>query len=99
MAEISKKDLKKKVDELDISEDNKIELFEDIDDSIKEDTEEKVLKSEYDAVVLERDNIKKELEDVKRKYKERFLSGEEVKALNTEDEEIKEEKYIDVKEI
>ena len=99
MAEISKKDLKKKVDELDISEDNKIELFEDIDDSIKEDTEEKVLKSEYDAVVLERDNIKKELEDVKHKYKERFLSGEEVKALNTEDEEIKEEKYIDVKEI
>lgn len=99
MAEISKKDLKKKVDELDISEDNKIELFEDIDDSIKEDTEEKVLKSEYDAVILERDNIKKELEDVKRKYKERFLSGEEVKALNTEDEEIKEEKYIDVKEI
>ena len=41
MAEISKKDLKKKVDELDISEDNKIELFEDIDDSMKEqDTEE-----------------------------------------------------------
>ena len=99
MAEISKKDLKEKVDKLDISEDNKIELFEDIDDSIKEDTEEKVLKSEYDAVVLERDNIKKELEDVKRKYKERFLSGEEVKALNTEDEDLKEEKIIDVKEI
>ena len=35
MAEISKKDLKEKVDKLDISEDNKIELFEDIDDSIK----------------------------------------------------------------
>ena len=99
MAEISKKDLKEKVDKLDISEDNKIELFEDIDDSIKEETEEKVLKSEYDAIVLERDNIKKELEDVKRKYKERFLSGEEVKALNTEDEELKEEKIIDVKEI
>ena len=99
MAEISKKDLKEKVDKLDISEDNKIELFEDIDDSIKEETEEKVLKSEYDAVVLERDNIKKELEDVKRKYKERFLSGEEVKALNTEDEDLKEEKIIDVKEI
>ena len=92
MAEISKKDLKKKVDELDISEDNKIELFEDIDDSMKEqDTEEKVLKSEYDAVV-------KELEDVKHKYKERFLSGDSL-PVEKEDEEIKEEKYIDVKEI
>ena len=92
MAEISKKDLKKKVDELDISEDNKIELFEAIDDSMKEqDTEEKVLKSEYDAVV-------KELEDIKRKYKERFLSGDSL-PVEKEDEEIKEEKYIDVKEI
>lgn len=92
MAEISKKDLKKKVDKLDISEDNKIELFEDIDDSMKEqDTEEKVLKSEYDAVV-------KELEDIKRKYKERFLSGDSL-PVEKEDEEIKEEKYIDVKEI
>jgi hypothetical protein len=93
MAEISKKDLKKKVDELDISEDNKIELLEDIEDSVKnEDTEEKVLKSEYDAVV-------KELEDVKRKYKERFLSGDSVIPVEKEDEELKEEKYIDVKEI
>ena len=93
MAEISKKDLKKKVDKLDISEDNKIELFEDIDDSMKEqDTEEKVLKSEYDAVV-------KELEDIKRKYKERFLSGDSVITVEKEDEELKEEKYIDVKEI
>ena len=92
MAEISKKDLKKKVDKLDISEDNKIELFEDIDDSMKEqDTEEKVLKSEYDAVV-------KELEDIKRKYKERFLSGDSL-PVEKEDEELKEEKYIDVKEI
>ena len=92
MAEISKKDLKKKVDELEISEDSKIELLEDIEDSVKQDdTEEKVLKSEYDAVV-------KELEDIKRKYKERFLSGDSI-PVEKEDEEIKEEKYIDVKEI
>ena len=92
MAEISKKDLKKKVDELEISEDSKIELLEDIEDSVKQDdTEEKVLKSEYDAVV-------KELEDIKRKYKERFLSGDSIPEIK-EDEEIKEEKYIDVKEI
>ena len=99
MAKTTKSDLKKKVDELSISDDEKINLLEDIEDSVSEDPEEKVLKSEYDALLLERDNIKKELEDVKRKYKERFLSGEEVKALNTEDEELKEEKIIDVKEI
>lgn len=99
MSKTTKSDLKKKVDELSISDDEKINLLEDIEDSVSEDSEEKVLKSEYDALLLERDNIKKELEDVKRKYKERFLSGEEVKALNTEDEELKEEKIIDVKEI
>lgn len=93
---LSKEELKAKINEKISDEDLKIELLEDIEDSIEvsEDTE-KVDKTAYDEVVAERDEIKK-------KYVERFLSGsdevEEPKEDETE-EEIEEEEVIDVKEI
>ena len=91
---LSKEDLKKKIDEKIPDDDIKIELLEDIEDSIdiSEDETEKVEKTAYDEVVAERDEIK-------RKYKERFLKGEEVKEEKEDDEELKEEEVIDVKEI
>lgn len=95
---LSKEELKKKIDEKIEDEDLKIELLEDIEDSvdISEDETEKVEKTAYDEVVAERDEIK-------RKYKERFLSGEEVKENTEESEESEEseetEEVIDVKEI
>lgn len=93
---LSKEELKKKIDEKIEDEDLKIELLEDIEDSVdvtKEDDTEKVEKTAYDEVVAERDEIK-------RKYKERFLKGEEVKEDEKEDDEdLKEEEIIDVKEI
>lgn len=93
---LSKEELKKKIDEKIENEDLKIELLEDIEDSVdvtKEDDTEKVEKTAYDEVVAERDEIK-------RKYKERFLNGEEVKEDEKEDDEdLKEEEIIDVKEI
>lgn len=93
---LSKEDLKKKIDEKISDEDLKIELLEDIEDSIdvSENETEKVDKTAYDEVVAERDEIK-------RKYKERFLKGEEVKEDENkeDDEELKEEEVIDVKEI
>lgn len=93
---LSKEELKKKIDEKIEDEDLKIELLEDIEDSVdvmKEDETEKVEKTAYDEVVAERDEIK-------RKYKERFLNGEEVKEDEKEDDEdLKEEEIIDVKEI
>lgn len=91
---LSKEDLKKKIDEKISDEDLKIELLEDIEDSIdvSENETEKVDKTAYDEVVAERDEIK-------RKYKERFLKGEEVKEDTEDDEELKEEEVIDVKEI
>lgn len=93
---LSKEELKKKIDEKIENEDLKIELLEDIEDSVdvmKEDETEKVEKTAYDEVVAERDEIK-------RKYKERFLNGEEVKEDEKEDDEdLKEEEIIDVKEI
>lgn len=92
---LSKEELKKKIDEKIPDEDLKIELLEDIEDSvdvIEENETEKVEKTAYDEVVAERDEIK-------RKYKERFLKGEEVKEDKEDDEELKEEEVIDVKEI
>lgn len=95
---LSKEELKKKIDEKIEDEDLKIELLEDIEDSvdIAEDETEKVEKTAYDEVVAERDEIK-------RKYKERFLSAEEVKEDTEDSEETEEteetEEVIDVKEI
>ena len=95
---LSKEELKKKIDEKISDDDLKIELLEDIEDSfeVKEDESEKVEKTAYDEVVAERDEIK-------RKYKERFLNGseekEETKEEEKEDEGLKEEEVIDVKEI
>ena len=89
---LSKEELKKKIDEKIEDEDLKIELLEDIEDSvdIAEDETEKVEKTAYDEVVAERDEIK-------RKYKERFLKVDETK--EDEDEELTEEEIVDVKEI
>ena len=90
---LSKEDLKKKIDEKIEDEDLKIELLEDIEDSVDmaEDETEKVEKTAYDEVVAERDEIK-------RKYKERFLKVDETKE-DEEDEELTEEEIVDVKEI
>lgn len=91
---LNKEELKKKIDKKISDDDLKIELLEDIEDSIdvSENETEKVEKTAYDEVVAERDEIK-------RKYKERFLKGEEVKEDTEDDEELKEEEVIDVKEI
>lgn len=92
---LSKEELKKKIDEKIVDDDLKIELLEDIEDSIDvSDDTEKVDKTAYDEVVTERDEIKK-------KYKERFLKGndDEEKDEKEDDEELKEEEVIDVKEI
>ena len=92
---LSKEELKKKIDEKISDEDLKIELLDDIEDSIDIwDDSEKVEKTAYDEVVAERDEIK-------RKYKERFLKGDDVEDEDAkeDDEELKEEEVIDVKEI
>jgi len=96
---LSKEELKAKIDEVVTDEDVKISLLEDVEDSfevveeVKEDETEKVSKEDYEKVVAERDEIKK-------KYKERFLSGsEETKEDEKEDETLSESKEIDVKEI
>lgn len=91
---LSKDELKKKIDEVIQDDETKISLLEDIEDSMEvSDESEKVEKTAYDEVVTK-------YEELKEKYKERFLKGEEVEKTEDEETEDEEEKeVIDVKEI
>lgn len=92
---LSKDELKAKIDEKITDEDLKIELLEDVEDSIDivEDEVEKVLKEDYDKIL-------NELADLKEKYKARFLSKDDIVEEKVEDVlEEKDEEIIDVKEI
>jgi len=95
---LSKEELSAKINDLEIDEEIKVALMEDIADSIGESTETS------DGGELEELKIK--YEALRDKYKERFLKGndeteEEVKEEEKTDdeEELKEEEVIDVKEI
>lgn len=101
MAKLSKEEFLKKIDEYDFADDIKISLMEDISDSLEDSS------SELDTLKAEIERLTAELEDFKKKYKERFLSAEEV-AEELKDEvnesEVYEEKapeddVIDVKDI
>lgn len=91
---LSKEELSAKINELEIDEEIKVSLMEDIADSIE--GTETTDNGEYEE-------LKIKYESLREKYKERFLKGEEVeeekKDDETEDDELKEEEVIDVKEI
>lgn len=91
---LSKDELKAKIDEKIEDEDLKIELLEDVEDSINvvEDEVEKVLKEDYDKIL-------NELADLKEKYKARFLSKEEIVEEKENEDGLEEKEEIDVKEI
>lgn len=87
---ISKEELKQKIDELVTDDDAKITLLEDIEDSVdvineEEKTDDMVSKADYDELL-------EKFEELKAKYKERFLKVEDII------EEIEEEKEEDIVE-
>lgn len=95
---LSKEELSAKINDLEIDEEIKVALMEDIADSIEGNAEA------TDGGELEELKIK--YEALRDKYKERFLKGndeteeeKEEEKEETEDEELKEEEVIDVKEI
>lgn len=93
---LSKEELSAKINELDIDEEIKVSLMEDIADSIEGGVETK------DNGELEELKIK--YESLREKYKERFLKGndeteEKEDEEKEDDDELKEEEVIDVKEI
>ena len=92
---LSKEELKKKITEVVADEDTQIALLEDIEDSfVESENGDKVEKSAYDELEIK-------YNDLKSKYKERFLKGDDVEDEDAkeDDEELKEEEVIDVKEI
>lgn len=94
MAKMSKDELISKINGLEIDDNVKIELMEDVTDSME-------VAPEVDNTELE--EIKTKYEELKTKYKERFLKGDETKDEEKEekkdDEELEEKEIIDVKEI
>lgn len=83
---ISKEELISKINELELEDGKKIEIMEDITDSMVE------------PDTSELDSLKESYNDLQNKYKERFLEGDK-KTEEKNIEELEEKKYIDVKEI
>lgn len=101
MAKLSREELLNKIDSLSITDDEKISLMEDISDSFVADTTD-----ELNSVKADLEKALSDVEDLKAKYKARFLSGEvmvEDKKEETSEEvvdpEMKEEEVIDVEDI
>lgn len=100
MAKLSKEELKNKINEYDVSDDIKIAMLEDIEDSM-----DVVDTTELENAKADLKKALADLEEMKTKYKERFLSKEEVEEIAKDEdtseveEETEEEKVIDVKDI
>lgn len=94
MSKFSAEELSSRVNDLEIDDDVKISLMEDITDSISKDESEELatLKSELDKV-------KEEYDTLKEKYKSRFFEAVSTEEETKDDEELKEEEVIDIKEI
>ena len=98
MSKKTKDELITKIDSLQIDDDSKLELMEDISDSIEENGN-----SEVEKLKKENESLTKDVELWREKYKDRFMNKEEIKEIKEEKfeepEEKEEKKYIDVKEI
>lgn len=95
MAKYSAEELSSRINELEIDDDVKISLMEDITDSISPAESEELAKLQAEI-----ENTAKELSDLKEKYKARFLSAVEVEEVKEDEtDEYKETEVIDVKEI
>lgn len=96
MAKYSAEELSARVNDLELDDEVKISLMEDITDSLTPEEN-----AELDSIKAELESLKSEYDSLKEKYKARFLSAtEEVKEEEKpEDEEFEEKEVIDVKEI
>lgn len=83
---MSKDELISKINNLEIDDNIKIELLEDVTDSM-----------EVDNTELE--EIKSKYEELKKNYIERFLKGDETKTEEVTEDEEEEKEVIDVTEI
>lgn len=95
MAKLSKEEFIAKIEEK-LPEDLKIEFMEDISDTFEDDGSDVI--AEKDAEI---ERLKAENEELRAKYKDRFLKGDEVEEEKSDDEvdELEEEEIIDIEEI
>lgn len=89
MAKFSAEELSERINGLDIEDEIKIALMEDITDSVSPDESE-----ELTSLKAEVEDLKTKYEDVKAKYKERFL-----KAVESDDKEDEVEEELEEKEV
>ena len=96
MAKYSAEELSSRVNELELDDDVKISLMEDITDSISPDESE-----ELASIKSELEKSKADYEELKEKYKARFLKAVEDEEVKDEvkDEDLEEKEVIDVKEL
>ena len=96
MAKYSAEELSSRINELELDDDIKISLMEDITDSVSPDESE-----ELAEIKAELEKKAAELEELKEKYKARFLKAVESdeEKEDVEDEDLEEKEVIDIKEI
>ena len=96
MARFSAEELSSRVNDLELDDEVKISLMEDITDSISPDESE-----ELASLKTELEKAKADYDDLKEKYKERFLKAAEVEEVKDEvkEEDLEEKEVIDIKEI
>lgn len=95
MAKYSAEELSSRINELELDDDVKIALMEDITDSVSPDESE-----ELASLRAELEKAKADYEELKEKYKARFLKAvESDEEEKVEDEDLEEKEVIDVKEL
>ena len=94
MAKFSAEELSSRVNELELDDDVKISLMEDITDSVSPDESEELanLKAEVEKAHAD-------YEELKEKYKARFLKAVESEEEEKSEEDLEEKEVIDVKEL
>ena len=100
MAKYSAEELSSRINELDLDDEVKISLMEDITDSITNEDSEEVatLKSEIDKKQSELDEITRNFNELKEKYKSRFLKADD-EVVDEVKEDLEEKEVIDITEI
>lgn len=96
---LTKEELAQKIDSLEVSEDVKVSLMEDIADSLEMDvdtTELDGLRAELETVKNDLETANSKVAEITQKYKDRFMGKEEKEDIN---DGLEEKTVIDVKEI
>ena len=94
MAKYSAEELSSRINDLELDDDVKIALMEDITDSVSPDESE-----ELANLKAELEKAKADYEELKEKYKARFLKAVEAEEEEVKDEDLEEKEVIDVKEL